>query len=140
MASVLFFSEGVNFVLPHPRKTASWIRLVVSREKHTLRWLNCVFCSDAHLFNLNTSYLHHQTLTDILTFDYSSDTRKIEGEVYVSIERVRENASKFNVSFDDELHRVIVHGVLHLLGYDDNQAAERAKIRKKEEAYLSLRS
>ena len=139
MASVLFFSHGIDFKIANPRKTSSWINRVVRKEKRNLSVLNCVFCSDAYLLRLNVKYMGHNTLTDILTFDYSRSPKQIDGEIYVSIQRVKENASSYESSFDEELHRVIIHGVLHLLGYKDKKTVERAQIRKKEEAYLSLR-
>jgi probable rRNA maturation factor len=140
MASVLFFSEGIDFRLSHPRKTSSWIKLAIQKEKRLISSLNFIFTTDSVLAPLNVIYLNHNTLTDIITFDYSNERRDIIGDVYISIDRVRENAAKFSTDFDEELHRVIIHGVLHLVGYNDKNASERAQIRKKEEAYLSLRS
>jgi probable rRNA maturation factor len=140
MASIRFFSEEINFKLHHPFKTSSWIKLVIQKEKKTLASLSYIFCSDSHLLNLNETYLKHSTFTDIITFDFTDHTKEINGEIYISIERVTENARKFKTSFDEELHRVIIHGVLHLVGYNDNNSSKKAQIRKKEEAYLSLRS
>lgn len=140
MASVNFFSEGTDFNLHHPRSTASWIKSAIRNEKKTLDSLNIIFSSDPYLLNLNKAYLKHETLTDIITFDYSKDPRQVLGEIYISIDRVTENALKFKETFDEELHRVIIHGVLHLIGYNDKKVKEKAQIRKKEEAYLSLRS
>jgi rRNA maturation RNase YbeY len=135
---VHFFSEGIDFALPHPRKTSNWIKSVISIEKKTLIDLNYIFCSDAYLHQMNQTYLHHNTLTDIITFDYSQKS-KMEGEIYISIDRVKENCITFNRPFDEELHRVIIHGVLHLIGYKDKTKADKAGMRKKEEACLSLR-
>ena len=137
--AVLFFSDGIDFHLPRPRITTAWIKNVVKKEKKSLHSLSYVFSSDAHLAKLNRQYLNHNTLTDILTFDYSVDPNSIQGEIYISIERVRENAATFKRSFDEELHRVIIHGVLHLVGYNDKSVADKALMREKEEAYLSLR-
>jgi len=137
--SVRFFAEGIDFKLSHPRKTSSWIKAVAKKEKKTLVLINYVFCSDSYLLQMNLNYLNHDTLTDILTFDYS-DKSKLEGEIYISIERVRENSTVFNRPFDEELHRVIIHGLLHLMGYKDKSSAEKAQMRKKEEACLSLRN
>jgi probable rRNA maturation factor len=138
MASLFFLSEGIDFKLHHPRKTSSWIKSTIKKEKRSLSTLTFIFCSDRYLHSLNVTYLHHKTLTDIITFDYSTDANRIEGEIYISVERVMENAPKFKNSFNKELHRVIIHGVLHLLGYNDKRSSEKAQIRKKEEAYLSL--
>ena len=136
--SLLFFSEGIDFVLPHPRKTSSWIKSVIKKEKKTLTSINYIFCNDPFLLPINQEYLNHDTLTDIVTFDYSLKS-ELKGEIYISIERVKENALTFNRPFDEELHRVIIHGVLHLAGYKDKSKAQKAEMRKKEEAYLSLR-
>jgi len=137
--AIFFFSEGINFHLSGPRNTSSWIKNVIKKERRKLHSLNCVFCSDKYLVKLNNQYLKHNTLTDILTFDYSTDPESIHGEIYISIQRVKENAARFNESFDEELHRVIIHGVLHLTGYNDKSTTDKALMREKEEAYLSLR-
>ncbi len=139
MGSVRFFSEDTDFSISHPRKTAAWIKAVISKEKKLLADVNYIFCSDRYLLNLNKDFLNHNTLTDIITFDNSAQKGVIEAEIYISIERVLDNACKFKVRFDEELHRVIIHGILHLLGYKDKKPAERALMRKKEEACLSLR-
>ena len=138
MPDINFFQEEIRFKLAHPRITSRWIRAVVSSEKNKITFLNFIFCSDAHLKKINVDYLHHNTFTDIITFDYS-DPDGIQGDIFISIERVKENAKKFETQFQDELHRVMVHGVLHLLGYSDKTKAAKALMRKKEDAYLSLR-
>jgi probable rRNA maturation factor len=135
--SVLFFSEGTDFKLQHPRKTANWIRVVAKKERKKLISVNYIFCSDSYLLTLNQEYLNHSTLTDIITFDYSQKSN-LQGEIYVSVERVRENAEIFDRPFSEELHRVIIHGLLHMAGYGDKSDAEKAQMRKKEEACLSL--
>lgn len=117
----------------------SWIKRVVEKEGATIEEINFIFCSDSYLLTLNQGFLKHNTLTDIITFDNSGPDAFISGEIYISIERVRENAAKFQVQFEDELNRVMIHGVLHLLGYKDKKPAEKALMRKKEEACLSLR-
>jgi probable rRNA maturation factor len=139
MAKINFFSEDVPFKLSNPIKVSRWIESVIKAEKHTLENLNYIFCSDEYLRQMNVDYLQHQTFTDIITFSNSEQQGTIEGDIFISIDRVRENASKFSQSFDDELHRVLVHGVLHLLGHKDKSKAEKLQMRKKEEAYLSLR-
>jgi probable rRNA maturation factor len=139
MNSIHFFSEAINFKLPHPRKTTVWINLVAKKEKRTIKEINYIFCSDEYLLQLNQGFLHHKTLTDIITFDNSEGKKALEGEIYISIERVKENALKFKTDFEDELHRVMIHGVLHLIGYKDKKPSEKALMRKKEEACLSLR-
>ncbi len=135
-----YFTEGVKFKLDHPRKTATWIKDSIQREKRVTGEINYIFCTDLILQSINQTYLNHDDFTDIITFDYSEkNSQVISGDVYISIDRVKENSSKFNKSFDEELHRVMIHGILHLLGYMDKKTADKAQMRKKEEAYLSLR-
>ena len=138
MAAINFFSEKIRFKLPHPRKTSNWIKSIVISEGFTLDEINFIFCSDEHLSTINIEYLNHKTLTDIITFDYSSG-KSLAGDIFISIPRVRENAVKFNVDFDLELHRVIIHGVLHLIGYKDKSKRQKNIMREKEDACLSLR-
>jgi probable rRNA maturation factor len=137
MAKVHFFSEGILFKVAKPRKTAKWVEFVARKEKAAIHSINYIFCSDSYLLNLNREYLNHSTLTDIITFDYGSE-EMLEGEIYISVDRIRENANIFEVPFDTELARVMIHGVLHLLGYKDKTPTDKALMRKKEEAYLSL--
>ncbi len=139
MRSVRFFQEDVNYSLPHPRKTATWIKEVLRIEKRSKAEINYIFCTDKYLSGLNKDFLNHSTLTDIITFDNSNGSTAIDADIYISIERVTENATKFKNSLDDELHRVMIHGVLHLLGFKDKKSAEKALMRKKEDACLSLR-
>lgn len=137
--SIQYFTQSVSFKIPHPRKTSNWVQLAFKKEKKCLTALSYVFCSDEDLLPLNQEYLRHNTLTDIITFDLSESKEEIQGEIYISIERVRENALKFKREFDEELHRVIIHGALHLMGYKDKKPPEKVMMREKEEAYLSLR-
>jgi probable rRNA maturation factor len=139
MAAVNFFTEDIDFKVAHPRKTSTWIKKVVEKEKAALATVNFIFCSDHYLSGLNSKHLKHNTLTDIITFDYSTSRKGIEGDIFISIERVRENSIKFKKTFDEELHRVLIHGVLHLLGYDDKTPKAKASIHKKEDVCLSLR-
>ena len=139
MAAVEFFVQGISFKLPKPRKTRQWILETIKREKKQLEHLNYIFCSDAHLLSMNEQYLNHKTLTDIITFDNSERKGVIEGDIFISIETVMVNAEELDTNFDDELHRVIIHGVLHLIGYSDKSVPRKAQMRKKEDAYLSLR-
>jgi probable rRNA maturation factor len=138
MAAMHFFSQDIPFKLRGSRKIASWVKSTLKREGLKLRELNFVFCSDEYLSALNTHYLKHKSLTDIITFDNSDEPNVIEGDVFISIDRVRENAKELAVSVNDELHRVIIHGVLHLAGYSDKTPAKKKVMRKKEDAYLSL--
>ncbi|MCB0460671.1 MAG: rRNA maturation RNase YbeY, partial [Flavobacteriaceae bacterium] len=101
--------------------------------------ISYIFCDDDYLLDINVKYLKHNTLTDIISFDYTDDGL-ISGDVFVSIDRVKENAEKFNVSFQDELHRVMIHGILHFCGYKDKTKEEEQLMRSKEDYYLSLRT
>jgi rRNA maturation RNase YbeY len=139
MALINYFSEDISFKLPKPLKTSAWIKRVVAHEEKKLIQLNYIFCSDDYLLRINQNYLNHKTLTDIVTFDNSGDEGVIEGDVFISIERVLDNATKLQLDFDQELHRVIIHGVLHLIGYADKSKMQKMEMRKKEDAYLSLR-
>ncbi len=138
---VRFFSEEIPFKILHPRKSARWIEMALKREKARLGDINYIFCGDQYLLQVNREYLKHNTLTDIITFDTGSpESKAISGDVFISIDRVRDNAASFGTSFDNEIHRVMIHGILHLLGYKDKTPGDKALMRKKEEAYLSLRN
>ena len=139
MPSIDFLSEGITFKPKHQNKIRGWIRSVIQSEGRGFSSLVYVFCTDSYLLSLNKGYLKHKTLTDIITFDYS-DEQNVDGEIYISIDRVKENAVKFKKPFEDELHRVMIHGVLHILGYSDKSRAQKLIMRKKEEACLSLLS
>jgi probable rRNA maturation factor len=138
MPSIHFFTEDIVFNLSHPRKTTQWIKAAIVKEKKKLEELNYIFCSDDYLLRLNKDYLNHKTLTDIITFDNSENSGLIQGDIFISIDRVRENAIQFNKPFIEEVRRVIIHGALHLIGYSDKGVAQKALMRKKEDAYLSL--
>jgi probable rRNA maturation factor len=138
MPAINFFSEDLDFTVPQPRKTTSWIKAAIAKEKHKLVSLNYIFCTDQYLLSINKEYLNHKTLTDIITFDNSEGGGQIEGDIFISVERVKENARKFERPFVEELRRVMIHGVLHLLGYSDKTAAQKSRMRGKEDAYLSL--
>jgi len=112
-----------------------WINTCVEVEKHTIGTINIIFCSDEYLLAINLEHLQHDYLTDIITFDYTTGTR-ISGDLYVSIERLRENALKFGVSVQEELYRVVIHGVMHLCGYKDKTKKDAATMRKQEENCL----
>ena len=101
--------------------------------------LNYIFCTDEYLREINIQFLKHKTYTDIITFNYNPSKTEIEGEIYISIDRVRENADTYKTDFLTELNRVMIHGVLHLLGYNDKNKSEKRAMREKEDSYLSLR-
>ena len=139
MAYINFFNHNYPFKLPKPRKTTAWIRKVIVLEKKKLVQLNYIFCSDQYLLEINQKYLQHKSLTDIITFDNKEITGVIEGDVFISIERIKENSFEWGTDLLEEVHRVLIHGVLHLVGYSDKTKQDKSMMRKKEDAYLSLR-
>ena len=137
MPEVAFLKKGIAFRFAEARKTSKWLSRIAAAEGRKIESLSYVFVADPFLASLNHKYLHHNTYTDILTFDYSEKGPLI-GEVYISVARVRDNAKAFGEPFSRELRRVVVHGLLHLLGYDDTTPRLAAAMRRKEEACLSL--
>lgn len=131
------FSSQNAFELSNSELLSLWVTEIISLEDLELGDLSFVFCSDDFLYDMNKEYLQHDTLTDIITFDYRVGDL-INGEVYISTDRVKENAADFKVSFEEELHRVIIHGVLHICGYDDLSKEEEEQMRSKEDWALSL--
>ena len=138
MGAINFFSEKIRFKLSNPKKSTSWIKSAIKKEGAKLNSINYIFCSDEHLRGINIQYLNHKTYTDIVTFNFNPSENEIEGEIYISIDRVKENAIKFKADFNVELHRVMIHGVLHLLGFNDKSKTEKSTMREKEDSYLSL--
>ena len=136
--SINFFSEEISFTLKNKIKVRNWISETILQESRHLRELNIIFCSDDYLLNINRQYLNHDTFTDIITFDTGIGNDLI-GDIFISIERVRENASSLNIPEVDELHRVIIHGVLHLIGYGDKKPSQKMEMTAKEDIYLSVR-
>ncbi len=137
---ISFFSEDIVFNFSQKQKIREWINKAVREEGFKrVSELNFIFCSDNYLLDINKQYLDHDTYTDIVTFDSSEKEGVIAGDIFISVDRVRENALKFSVSEIDELHRVIIHGVLHLCGYRDKKKEEKALMRKKENEYLDKR-
>lgn len=132
-----FFTEEIDFQLDRPKAINSWLNQVAKSEHKTLGALSFIFCSDEYLHNINVQYLNHDTYTDIITFDYS-EGNILAGDIFISIERVQENAKSFNVDFFEEFCRVLVHGVLHLIGYKDKSIEEQQTMRAKEDFYLTL--
>ena len=132
---ITFQNQSIAFKLKEKTKLKSWIRSITEKEKHTLGDINYIFCSDEELLEINLKHLDHNTYTDIITFDYT-EGKKISSDIFISIDRVTENANKFKVSFEEELHRVMIHGILHLCGYKDKSKADAELMRKKENASL----
>ncbi|WMJ71988.1 rRNA maturation RNase YbeY [Cytophagaceae bacterium ABcell3] len=135
---ILFFSEDIDFRYKEKQKTRKWINTIVSQENKKLRSLNIIFCSDSFLLSINQEYLQHDTYTDIITFEYSEDDTYIEGDIYISIDRISENAKNLDNTFETELKRVIIHGVLHLCGYADKTEKEQQEMRTKEDISLQI--
>jgi len=135
---ISFNNQSIPFKLKNKAKLKLWIKSVVEKEKHTLGTINYVFCNDAELLEINLKHLNHNTFTDIITFDYTEGV-KINSDIFISINRVEENAKKFKVSFEEELHRVMIHGVLHLCGYKDKSKSDTELMRKKENWALNLK-
>ncbi|MDR0364220.1 MAG: rRNA maturation RNase YbeY [Bacteroidales bacterium] len=134
-STVTFFVEDIDFKLSDKMKIRRWLRKIIIEEGYKTGEVNYIFCSDEYLSKLNLQYLNHKTLTDIITFDYS-ERNIISGDIFISIERVRENAVKFAASVQEELLRVIAHGVLHLCGYKDKSEEEQKLMRQKEDEKL----
>lgn len=134
--AIRFFTEDVDFSLKHKRKIALWIKQAILNEKHSLSDINYIFCSDEYLLQLNQQYLNHNTFTDIITFNNSEYLKEVAGDIYISIERVEDNAKKHNCPFIQELSRVLIHGILHLCGYKDKSEEDKKIMRSKEDFYL----
>ena len=135
---VTYFSEDTSFIFKEKRLTNRWLKLVAESEIRRLGDIGIIFCSDNYILDVNLKYLQHDYYTDIITFDYCEGDR-LNGDLFISVDSVRENASFYGTEFSDELNRVIVHGLLHLIGYDDHTEEDIAVMRSKENYYLSLR-
>lgn len=132
-----YHTEEIEFELPDTEKVSNWILSIVSNESKILSSVNFIFCSDQYLHSINVEYLDHDTFTDIVTFQYSKHPY-IEGDLFISIDRIKENANTFHVPFLKELHRVMIHGILHICGYGDKSAEEKDLMRKKENESLAI--
>ena len=136
---VSYFTEDTNFAFKEKRLTNRWLKLVAESEIRRLGDISVIFCSDPYILDVNLRYLQHDYYTDIITFDYC-EGNVLSGDLFISVDSVRENAAFYGTDFADELNRVIVHGLLHLIGYDDHTEEDIAVMRAKENYYLSLRS
>ncbi len=134
---ISFNNQSISFKLKDKTKLKQWIKIITEKEKHRLGSINYIFCTDDELLEINIRHLNHNTLTDIITFDYTED-KTINSDIFISIDRIAENAQKFKVSFEEELHRVMIHGILHLCGYKDKSKADAELMRKKENTSLKL--
>lgn len=136
--AIHFFEEDIKFSLKPKPTYKKWLKEIANTHKKKLGELNYIFCSDEYLYSINVEYLKHKTYTDIITFDNSEEEDKIEGDIFISIDRVKENANKMNVSFETELQRVLSHGILHLLGYKDKKEEDQKIMRAMEEQSIAL--
>ena len=134
-SKILFFSEIPSFDFENEEVIDHWLKSVFEQEEVDFHLINIVFCSDDQLLEINQKYLHHDDFTDIITFPLKEDP--IEAELYISVDRVVENAKTYKIEFNRELCRVMVHGILHLIGYQDKDARSKKQIREKEDHYLS---
>lgn len=133
-----FFNEDIDFKFKGRNNFKAWLKKVAEREGFRITDLNYIFCSDQHLHKINLEYLNHDTYTDIITFDNSEDESTIEGDIFVSIERITDNSKILNTPFDEEMKRVVVHGLLHLCGFDDHSVKDKAEMRRLESEYILI--
>ena len=137
-SNIFFHSEEIDFNLPNQPVIIDWINSTADQEGQTIQALNFIFCSDKYLHQINVEYLNHDTYTDVITFPYMEEGKPIEGDIFISIDRIKENAENFKSTFKNELHRVMIHGTLHLLGYGDKSPEDKLRMTEKENAYLAL--
>lgn len=136
--AILFFEEDIKFSLPEKNKHKKWLREIAASEGYTIEEMNYIFCSDEYLLKINQEYLNHNTYTDIVTFDNSETDKVILSDIFISIDRVNENAAREGASFGNELLRVMSHGLLHLMGYKDKKPKDKKIMRSLEEKSIKL--
>ena len=136
---IRYFQEDIRFELKQKMQNNRWLKMVAGSEMRRLGTVNIIFCSDNYILDVNMRYLQHDYFTDIITFDYC-EKDILSGDLFISIDSVRENALYYGTEFADELNRVMVHGLLHLIGYDDHTEEETAVMRQKENYYLRLKA
>ena len=136
--AIYFFSEEINFELQEKLKRKRWLKTIATKGGFNIKELNYVFCSDEYLYQMNLEYLNHETYTDIITFDNSEKEFDLAGDIFISIDRVSENAKTNNQKVEAELNRVLAHGLLHLMGYKDKTKEEATLMRQKEEESINL--
>lgn len=135
---ISYYTEDTNFVLKGKILNNKWLKMVAESEIKRLGAISIIFCSDNYILDVNMKYLNHDYFTDIITFDYC-EGNVISGDLFISVDSVRENASFYGTEFADELNRVMVHGILHLIGYDDHTEEDQKTMRAKENYYLSMK-
>lgn len=136
---VRYYSEDTKFIFKNKLANNRWLKFVAGSEIKMLGDVSIIFCSDNYILDVNIRYLNHDYFTDIITFDYCEGNR-LSGDLFISVDSVKENSVEFGTDFDEELHRVIVHGLLHLIGYDDHTPEEQKVMRAKEDYYLGFRA
>ena len=136
MAAIHFFSEDINYTLKNKLALKRWIKATIVDEGYVLDELSFILCTDEYLLRINQEYLDHDTYTDVITFDNSESPKTITGDIFISMERIKENASTYGLQVANELHRVMIHGTLHLLGYKDKGKAAKTLMTSKEDEYL----
>jgi rRNA maturation RNase YbeY len=136
--AIYFFSEEINFELKEKLNRKRWLKNIATKAGFNIKELNYVFCSDEYLYQINLEYLNHETYTDIITFDNSEKEFDLSGDIFISIDRVNENAKTHNQEIETELSRVLAHGLLHLMGYKDKTKEESTLMRQKEEESINL--
>lgn len=136
---VSYYLQDIDFVFKNKRLNNAWLKFVAESEVRKLGNINIIFCSDNYILDVNIKYLGHDYYTDIITFDYC-EKNILSGDLFISIDTVKDNAQFYGTEFKDELNRVIVHGLLHLIGYDDHTPEEQKVMREKENYYLELRN
>ncbi len=139
MPAINFFNESVQYNLTQKRKIKKWLQDAIEKEGYKLQELNFILCSDEYLLTINQQYLNHDTYTDIITFDNSEVEKQLVSDIFISIERVKENAKLFQTTTFNELCRIMIHGTLHLLGYKDKSKKEKSLMTEKEDHYLATR-
>jgi len=132
--SISFISEGISFELLNSSIIQEWLLQTIDKEEASLGFVNFIFCSDEYLLKINQEHLGHDYYTDVIGFPYSTDP--IEGDIFISIDRVKENAKDLGIEFNNELHRIMIHGLLHFLGYLDKNPDDKEMMTKKENYYL----
>lgn len=137
-APIYFFSEEVAYTVKNKIIIRNWISDAIKSEGYQLEELNFILCSDSYLLAMNQQYLKHDTYTDVITFDNSEALKTILGDIFISIDRIQDNARQFKISTQQELCRVMIHGTLHLLGYKDKGKAAKTLMTQKEDQYLAL--
>ncbi|MDD5914672.1 MAG: rRNA maturation RNase YbeY [Bacteroidales bacterium] len=136
---IRYFCEDIKFIYKNKLANNRWLKMVAGSEIRKIGDINVIFCSDNYILDVNMKYLQHDYFTDIITFDYC-EGKVLSGDLFISVDSVRENSIEFGTDFEEELHRVIVHGVLHLIGYDDHTEEDKKVMRQKENYYLQMRS